>query len=52
MNPIRERILVVGDAVAHTGFARLLGSLLARLHARFEVHQLGVNFDGDPHPHP
>ncbi len=52
MSAARERILVVGDAVAHTGFARLLGSLLARLHARFEIHQLGINFDGDPHPHP
>lgn len=52
MSSAREKLLAVGDAVAHTGFARVLGNVLERLRHRFEIHQLGVNYDGDPHPHP
>ena len=46
------RVLVVGDAVTPTGFARVLHSILERLHLNFEIHHLGVNYHGDPHPYP
>lgn len=42
-------ILVVGDAVAPTGFTRVTHSILARLSDRFSFHQLGINYNGDPH---
>jgi glycosyltransferase involved in cell wall biosynthesis len=47
--PSGARILVVGDAVAPTGFARVLHSILDRLCHRHDVHHLGVNYLGDPH---
>jgi glycosyltransferase involved in cell wall biosynthesis len=45
-------ILVVGDAVASTGFARVTEAVLRRLHPRYEIHQLGINYFGDPHDAP
>jgi len=44
-----SRILVIGDAVAPTGFARVLHSIFDRLSQKYEVHHLGVNYSGDPH---
>jgi glycosyltransferase involved in cell wall biosynthesis len=49
MNPDRIRMLVVGDAVAPTGFARVLHCIIERLKHRYEVHHLGINYSGDPH---
>ncbi len=48
---IRKRIpiLVVGDAAAPTGFARVLHSILDRVKHKYEIHHLGVNYAGDPH---
>lgn len=48
---VTERIplLVVGDAVAATGFARVLHSVLDRIKRKYEIHHLGINFLGDPH---
>jgi D-inositol-3-phosphate glycosyltransferase len=46
LNPV---VLVVGDAVAATGFARVTTSLIERLKARYQFHQLGINYSGDPH---
>lgn len=43
------RLLVIGDAIVPTGFSRVLHSVLDRLSSRYEVHQLGVNYMGDPH---
>ena len=48
----RPRVLVVGDAVVPTGYARVLRSVLERLHTRYEFNHLGVNHRGDPHAHP
>ncbi len=45
----RPRLLVVGDAVAATGFARVLHSVLEHLAAGYEIHHLGTNYHGDPH---
>jgi D-inositol-3-phosphate glycosyltransferase len=45
----RPRLLVVGDAVAGTGFARVLHSVLGHLEPDYEIHHLGINYHGDPH---
>jgi D-inositol-3-phosphate glycosyltransferase len=45
----RIPLLVVGDAVAATGFARVLHSVLDRIKHTYEIHHLGINFYGDPH---
>jgi D-inositol-3-phosphate glycosyltransferase len=45
----RIPLLVVGDAVAATGFARVLHSVLDRIKSKYEIHHLGINFLGDPH---
>jgi D-inositol-3-phosphate glycosyltransferase len=46
------RILIIGDAVAPTGFARVIRSIFAPLHQKFELHQLATRFDGRPHNYP
>lgn len=43
-----KRILVVGQAVHPTGYARVLHSLLPRLAASYEIHQLAINYKGAP----
>lgn len=50
-SPGKERpsILVVGDAVAATGFARVLHSIFDRLRHSYDIYHLGINFFGDPH---
>ena len=42
-------LLAIGDAVASTGFARVMHHVLDPLCADFDVHQIGVNYHGDPH---
>jgi D-inositol-3-phosphate glycosyltransferase len=45
----RPRILVIGDAAVPTGFARVVEGIFRPLAARYEIHQLGTNYLGDPH---
>jgi hypothetical protein len=44
-----HRILIIGDAVAPTGFARVIRSIFTPLQDDFELHQLATRFDGRPH---
>src|ERR1051325_1372948 len=46
------RILIIGDAVAPTGFARVIRSIFQPLHQDFDVHQLATRYDGRPHDYP
>lgn len=46
------RILIIGDAVAPTGFARVIRSVFEPLHKDFEFHQLATRYDGGPHNYP
>lgn len=47
------RMLWVGDAVRPTGFARVTHNVCDSLRsAGWDVHVLGINYDGDPHPYP
>ena len=47
-----SRILIIGDAVAPTGFARVIRSIFQSLHNDFELHQLATRYDGQPHDYP
>lgn len=46
------RILIIGDAVAPTGFARVIRSIFEPLRDDFELHQLATRYDGRPHDYP
>lgn len=48
----KPRILLLSDAVSHTGFARVSHSLLAHLRHNWDVSVLGINYRGDPHSYP
>ncbi|RMD80655.1 MAG: glycosyltransferase family 1 protein [Chloroflexi bacterium] len=49
---MKPRLLWVGDAVAHTGFATVTHAVLDHLRHTWDVHVLGINYRGDPHPYP
>jgi len=44
-----HRILIIGDAVAPTGFARVIRSIFTPLRNDFELHQLATRYDGQAH---
>jgi hypothetical protein len=48
----RPKILIIGDAVAPTGFARVIRSIFEPLCKHYEVHQLATRYDGAPHNYP
>jgi glycosyltransferase involved in cell wall biosynthesis len=50
--PARPKILIIGDAVAPTGFARVIRSIFEPLQRDYEFHQLATRFDGRPHDYP
>ncbi len=47
--PQKTKVLIIGDALAPTGFARVIRSIFERLHKDFELHQLATRYDGRPH---
>jgi D-inositol-3-phosphate glycosyltransferase len=49
---MRPRILWVGDAVQPTGFSNVTHSVLGPLTPKYEIHVLGINYNGDPHQYP
>jgi D-inositol-3-phosphate glycosyltransferase len=50
--PVRPKILIIGDAVAPTGFARVIRSIFEPLHREYELHQLATRFEGGAHDYP
>lgn len=48
----KPKILIIGDAVAPTGFARVIRSIFEPLHTDYELHQLATRYDGSPHDCP
>lgn len=50
--PARPKILIIGDAVAPSGFARVIRSIFEPLQHDYELHQLATRFDGGPHDYP
>lgn len=45
----KPTILIVGDAVYPSGFARVLRSIFEPLCEKYTLYQLGTNYHGDPH---
>ena len=43
------KILFIGDAVVSTGFARVINNIIKYLPEKWEIHHLGINYNGDPH---
>jgi glycosyltransferase involved in cell wall biosynthesis len=48
----KPKILIIGDAVAPTGFARVIRSIFEPLHNDYELHQLATRYDGSAHDYP
>ena len=48
----KPKILIIGDAVAPTGFGRVLRSIFEPLSNDYKLHQLATRFDGGPHNYP
>lgn len=49
---VKPRILIIGDAVAPTGFARVIRSIFTPLSEAYELHQLATRYDGGAHDWP
>jgi len=47
-----KRLLWIGDAVVSTGFARCTHKTLEAFRDDWDIHVLGLNYKGDPHPYP
>lgn len=45
----KPKLLWIGDAVAHTGFATVCHNVLEHLQHQYDVSVLGINYYGDPH---
>jgi D-inositol-3-phosphate glycosyltransferase len=48
----KPKIMIIGDAVAPTGFARVIRSIFEPLREHYELHQLATRYDGGPHNYP
>ncbi|MET0461848.1 MAG: glycosyltransferase [Chitinophagaceae bacterium] len=48
----KPRILIIGDAVANTGFAKVIFEIFSPMKDKYELVQLGTNYFGDPHNWP
>lgn len=49
---VKPRILIIGEAVAPTGFARVIRSIFTPLSEAYELHQLATRYDGGEHDWP
>jgi len=43
----KPRLLVIGQAVNPTGFARVIHSVLAEIREKYEIHHFGLNYKGE-----
>lgn len=48
----KPKILIIGDAVAPTGFGRVIRSIFQPLHHDYDLHQLATRYDGQSHDYP
>jgi D-inositol-3-phosphate glycosyltransferase len=51
-NANKRRMLVIADAAVSSGFARGTHNILETLKETWDLHVLGINYFGDPHPYP
>lgn len=43
-------LFIIADAGVHTGFAQVTHNLVYHLESQWNIHILGINYHGDPHP--
>lgn len=48
--PIKKKMLIIADAGCDTGFASVTHNLVENLYQLWDIHILGINYHGDPHP--
>lgn len=48
----KPKIFIIGEAVAPTGFARVIRNIFEPLHTNYELHHLAARYDGGPHDYP
>lgn len=48
----KQRILIVSDAVACTGLARVAYNIFHPLHEKYDLHQIARNYNGEPNEWP
>lgn len=46
----KKKLFVIADAGCDTGFAQVTHNLIEHLHTLWDIHVLGINYYGDPHP--
>lgn len=46
----KKKLFIVADAGCDTGFASVTHNLIENLHTLWDIHVLGINYQGDPHP--
>ncbi len=46
----KKKLFVIADAGCDTGFAQVTHNLVEHLAERWDIHVLGINYYGDPHP--
>jgi glycosyltransferase involved in cell wall biosynthesis len=49
---MKKRLLWIGDAVVSSGFAKCTHETLKAFSGDWDVHVLGLNYQGDPHSYP
>ncbi|MCD2259156.1 glycosyltransferase family 4 protein [Psychroserpens luteolus] len=48
----RPKILIIGDAYIPTGYARVIRSIFEPLAQKYELWQLAIRYNGEPHDYP
>lgn len=46
----KKKLFIIADAGCDTGFAQVTHNLVEHLWTLYEIHILGINYYGDPHP--
>ncbi len=46
----KKKLFLIADAGCDTGFASVSHNLIENLYDRWDIHVLGINYQGDPHP--
>ena len=50
MQYTKKKLFIIADAGCDTGFANVTHNLVNNLFEKWEIHILGINYYGDPHP--
>ncbi len=50
MNIGKKKLFIIADAGCDTGFAQVTHNIVENLWTQWDIHILGINYHGDPHP--